>query len=54
MKDSGIEGIGKIPEKWEMKKIKSITKCLDGRRIPLNGVERSSMSGIFHIMVLQE
>ena len=45
MKDSGVEWIGKIPEKWEMKKIKSITKCLDGRRIPLNGVERSSMSG---------
>ena len=45
MKDSGVEWIGKIPEKWEMKKIKSIIKCLDGRRIPLNGVERSSMSG---------
>ena len=45
MKDSGIEGIGEIPESWKVKKIKSITKCLDGRRIPLNGVERSSMSG---------
>jgi type I restriction enzyme S subunit len=45
MKDSGVEWIGEIPEHWEVKKLKFVTSCLDGKRIPLNGDERNP--GIF-------
>lgn len=36
MKDSGIEWIGEIPEDWKLSKIKYVTKCFDGRRIPVD------------------
>lgn len=36
MKDSGIEWIGEIPEEWKISKIKHISRCLDGRRIPID------------------
>ena len=36
MKDSGVEWIGEIPEDWEVSKIKHLTECLDGRRIPID------------------
>ncbi len=45
MKDSGIEWLGMVPEGWEIKKIAWITKCLDGKRIPLNTEERGKMQG---------
>ena len=44
-KDSGIEWIGEIPEHWEKVKTNFITENLDGKRIPLNSEQRSSMQG---------
>ena len=45
MKDSGVEWIGEIPEHWTVSKLKYLTTCLDGKRVPLNSEERSSMHG---------
>lgn len=44
-KDSGVEWIGEIPSGWELTRIKYVSKCLDGARIPLNASERGEMSG---------
>lgn len=44
-KDSGVEWIGEIPEHWYLTKIRYITDCLDGKRIPLNATERGEMQG---------
>jgi len=44
-KDSGVEWIGDIPKHWILTRIKFITKCLDGARVPLNSVERGEMQG---------
>lgn len=35
-KESGVQWIGKIPEKWEVKKIKHLVYNLDGKRIPIS------------------
>ncbi len=45
MKDSGVEWLGEIPAHWEMKRLSWLTKCLDGKRIPLNAEERGRMQG---------
>ena len=45
MKDSGVEWLGKIPVHWEVKRLSWLTKCLDGKRIPLNAEERGRMQG---------
>jgi type I restriction enzyme S subunit len=45
MKDSGVEWLGEIPAHWEVKKLASLTECLDGRRVPLNAEERGRMQG---------
>ena len=45
MKDSGVEWLGEIPTGWTVKRIKFLTKCLDGQRIPLNSEERGEMQG---------
>ena len=45
MKDSGIEWLGKIPEEWEIKKLKYVTHCLDAKRIPLSAEERGKIVG---------
>jgi type I restriction enzyme S subunit len=45
MKDSGIEWIGEIPEHWSLSKVKYLTRCLDGKRVPLSSEERGSMQG---------
>lgn len=45
MKDSGIEWIGEIPEDWKLSKIKYVTKCFDGRRIPVDASLR--IDGIY-------
>ena len=42
-KDSGVEWIGAIPEHWELKKLKYLTKCLNTKRIPLETTIRGSM-----------
>lgn len=44
-KDSGVEWLGRVPEHWEEPRLRYVTSCLDGRRVPLNAVERGSMQG---------
>ncbi|MGV8843926.1 MAG: restriction endonuclease subunit S [Pseudomonas sp.] len=44
-KDSGIEWLGEIPTHWMLTRIKFITRCLDGARIPLNAQERGDKQG---------
>ncbi len=44
-KNSGVRWIGEIPSKWDLVSLRHLTTCLDGRRIPLNGAERSEMLG---------
>lgn len=41
MKDSGVEWIGKIPDAWEMSKVKYFVSCLDGRRVPVDAALRN-------------
>ncbi len=45
MKDSGVEWIGKIPGHWEIIKTNLVSDNLDGKRVPLNAVERDSRKG---------
>ncbi len=45
MKYSGVHWLGGIPAHWEIKRLKHITTCLDGRRVPLNSEQRSEMQG---------
>jgi len=47
MKDSGVEWLGMVPKDWGIKKLKHVTKCLDGKRIPLSSEERGKMQGDF-------
>jgi len=44
-KPSGIEWLGEIPERFEVKRLKHLARCLDGRRIPLNSEQRGLMPG---------
>ena len=44
-KPSGVEWLGDIPEGWGITRIKFVSECLDGARIPLNASERGEMSG---------
>ena len=44
-KDSDVEWLGEIPAHWEVKRLSWITKCLDGRRVPLNAQERDNKQG---------
>ncbi len=45
MKESGVEWLGDIPAHWKVKRLSWLTKCLDGKRIPLNAEERGRMQG---------
>lgn len=45
MKDSGVEWIGEIPSHWDKIKTNLIAENLDGKRVPLNSGQRSSMEG---------
>ena len=36
-----------LPVSWNIKKVKHVTTCLDGKRIPLNSLERSEIPGDF-------
>lgn len=40
-----FDWIGDIPSEWSVPRLKHLTACLDGKRIPLNGEERSKMQG---------
>ncbi|OOH72421.1 restriction endonuclease subunit S [Leptospirillum ferriphilum] len=44
-KDSGVEWLGKVPEHWEVKKIRNISTSLDHKRIPLNAEQRAEKQG---------
>lgn len=46
-KPSGISWIKDIPEHWNVKRLKYLTKNLDGKRIPLSSDERSTKKGEF-------
>ena len=41
---SGIPWLGDIPQHWEVSRIKNEFYCLNTRRVPLNSVERGSMT----------
>lgn len=42
---AGFQWIGAIPSHWELKPLKFLTECLDGKRIPLNSEQRSFKRG---------
>jgi len=44
MKDSGIEWLGKVPEHWEVKRLKYVIALFDHKRVPLSGEERGKMT----------
>ena len=44
-KPSGIEWLGEIPAHWEVKRLKHVTRCLDGKRVPLNSEQRGEKQG---------
>ena len=43
-KDSGLEWLERVPEQWELSRVKTEFHCLNHRRIPLSGTERGEMS----------
>lgn len=43
--NSAFEWIGEVPAHWSMSKVRHITQCLDGRRVPLNASERAERPG---------
>ena len=45
LKPSGVEWLGDVPEGWEVKPLGYVTRCLDGRRIPVNSEERADRPG---------
>ncbi|RRV16664.1 restriction endonuclease subunit S [Pseudomonas sp. s199] len=44
-KDSGVEWLGEVPEHWQIKALRYLSVCLDGKRIPLNGEQRADKQG---------
>lgn len=44
-KGSGFEWLGQVPEHWQIKALRYLTICLDGKRIPLNGEQRADKQG---------
>jgi len=44
VKASGINWLGDVPEHWEVTRIKNEFHCLNHRRVPLNSVERGTMT----------
>jgi type I restriction enzyme S subunit len=47
MKDSGVAWIGKIPEEWQVKRLKHIFRNMDYIRIPLSGEDRADLEKIY-------
>ena len=43
-KDSGVEWFGKVPEHWEVSRVKREFYNLNHRRLPLSGIERGEMT----------
>lgn len=44
-KDTGIPWIGEIPRQWNVSALRYVVECLDGRRIPVETMERAEMQG---------
>ena len=44
-KESGVEWLGEVPVGWEVKRLRYITDCLDGKRVPLNSEQRADKQG---------
>jgi type I restriction enzyme S subunit len=44
LKDSGVPWLGEIPKHWEVSRIKNEFRCLNTHRVPLNAVERGTMT----------
>ena len=44
-RDSGVAWLAEIPKHWRVKRLSWLTKCLDGKRVPLNAEERGRMQG---------
>jgi type I restriction enzyme, S subunit len=44
-KDTRDTDLGHIPSHWHITKVKFISRCLDGLRIPLNAEQRGAMQG---------
>ena len=44
-KSSGVEWLGKVPEHWEISRVKNEFHCLNRHRLPLNSPERGLMTG---------
>jgi type I restriction enzyme, S subunit len=44
-RDTGINWLPDCPGNWGLKKLSHITRCLDGKRIPLSSTERESRKG---------
>jgi len=44
LKPSGIPWLGEIPKHWEVSRIKNEFRCLNTHRVPLNAVERGTMT----------
>jgi len=44
LKPSGVEWLGKVPEHWEVSRVKNEFLCLNRRRIPLSATERGAMT----------
>jgi type I restriction enzyme S subunit len=40
-----VTGVGQLPTHWSLTRLKFVTRCLDGQRIPLNAAERGEMLG---------
>lgn len=45
LKPSGIPWLGDVPEGWPIAHLRYLTRCLDGKRVPLNGTQRGAMQG---------
>ncbi len=44
-RQSEVDGLGEIPEDWSLTRLKFVSQCLDGQRVPLNATERGEMEG---------
>ena len=43
-KDSGVEWFGKVPQHWDVSRVKAEFECLNRSRIPLSSTERGAMT----------
>ena len=44
-KDPGVSWLGKVPAHWEVRPLRHLIACLDGKRVPLEASVRGKMLG---------